>query len=178
MIGGPPIFAPGMHPGMMPGNTYGMAPQAMPQQMPAQSITPQMQPGAYVPPRLQPPQPRAQQPTQARMPVADVRPAPRLARGVRPSDPEPRSGDAIAIPSPEELGVTPAGQAASLDWNTTRRQMQDLGVTRFQMEHLNGGGARLTCWLTGGSSQMIQGDGTSEAEAVRSCLDRLRGLRR
>lgn len=161
-----------MPPGMMQGIPYGMprAPQGAPQ-VPQHAPPPQMQAGGYVPPRLQPP-------TQQRMPVVEQRPAPRLARGVRPSESQPRSQDPVAIPSPEELGVTSAGKPAALDWNLTHRQMNELGVVRFQMERLSSGGSRFTCWMSGSAAQMVQGDGLSEAEAVRACLDRLRTLRR
>lgn len=165
MVGGSPIFMPQQmpYPGMQPAAGQG-APQR-----PRQGVPPQQQAGGYVPPRLTPPSRPAAPP--ARTAPADPAP-PRLARGVRSSEPARGSP---AIPTPEELGVAPAGdaapKAAALDWSATRRQMTDLGVTRFQLEHL-AGAARFTCWIGG---NMVQADGATEAEAVGLCLDRARG---
>jgi hypothetical protein len=160
MIGGPPMFMPQPMPYQgMPGTPQGAPPmprQGVPQQ--------QQQAGGYVPPRLTPP---AAAPKQTA-----AQPAPRAARGARPAEP---ARAAVAIPSPEELGITPAGgaakpQAAALDWSAARRQMSELGVTRFQLEQV-GSGARFTCWVGG---EMVQADGANEVEAVGRCLERAR----
>jgi len=102
-------------------------------------------------------------------------PAPTKTRGVRPPDkpaparpPAPRS---VAIPTPEELGIAAAPRREELDWAAARRQMQQLGVVRFEFEDLPGGRARFCCWV---GSQKVQADGDGEAEAVRACLERAR----
>lgn len=152
MFGGPPIFMPQqMPPGMPP---QGAAP------MQRQGIPPHMQAGNYVPPRLKPPNPSRPVPAQ---------PIPRVARGARPSE---APAGSVAIPTPEELGITRARSLApSLDWSATRSQLSELGITRFEVEPLANGGARFSCWLGG---TKVYADGASEAEAVRLCLDRAR----
>jgi hypothetical protein len=65
--------------------------------------------------------------------------------------------------------------SAALDWTATRRQLSELGVVRFQVEQLPAGAARFSCWLAGANAAgPIQADGSSEAEAVRLCLERAR----
>src|SRR5262249_13742463 len=90
----------------------------------------------------------------------------------------------VAIPTPEECNVAPAGQPARavqtpraepLDWSVTSRRLAELGVERYNLESLGAGRARFSCWVSqGGAAQLVQGDGASPAEAVQVCLDRAR----
>jgi hypothetical protein len=135
-----------------------MAPQPMPQQQ-----RPQLMAGGYVPPRLTPP---------GRTPTQLSTPTPRLARGVRGED---APASSLSIPTPEELGVAPVKKSPTLDWSATRRQLSELGVTRFALEPMAGGQMRFSCWVPNGASfQLVQGEGASESEAVRVCLERAR----
>src|SRR5262245_4008911 len=144
MIGGPPVFAPPM-PGSMP------AP--MPRGNPASA-------GGYTPPRL---------PAPSRPAAQAELPAPRLARGVRGSEPT------RSTPTPEELRIasasrpeTPAPSAEPLDWTATRRQLADLGVTRFGLEPLAGGKVRFSCWVAASAGEaptLVQADGVNERDA-------------
>jgi hypothetical protein len=156
MIAGPPMM------GGLPPGFSGAGPQGPPARMPA---------GGYVPPRLSPPQ------AGRGSPVAQP-PAPRLVRGARGRDSErsPVATGPLAIPSPEELGIgSTENPAQNLDWSATRRQLAEMGAVRFQLENLPRGGARFSCWVGAGDSpRLIQADGSSEAEAVRSCLHRAR----
>lgn len=153
MVGGSPIFMPSMPTQQRPATQ----PQPLAQQASA---------GSYVPPRLTPP---------AKTAVAQP-PAPRVARGVPREEPTPPRP--LAIPTPEELGIASPRQAQPLDWTVIRRQMSDLGVVRFDLQHLAGGKARFSCWLPGAtagdSPRLVQAEGEGELEAVRVCLDRAR----
>ncbi|MFM7148948.1 MAG: hypothetical protein ACKO23_03810 [Gemmataceae bacterium] len=190
-------MAPGGYPGMMPPQGMPMPPQqGMPRGMvqgqnfaPTQDAVPRPRSGDYHPPRLAPQ--TARPPAQT---AAATAPAPRLARGARGSDPAPNASRSMNIPTPEELGIsgtsaptpavastfTPSSNALAardpqtLDWTVARKQMTEMGVVRFQLEHLNSGGARFSCWLRGDSSRMVQADGDSESEAVQTCLERAR----
>src|SRR4051794_7043628 len=131
MGGGAPLFLPPAYPmAQAPG---GYPPGAYP-------------PGAYPPGVASRPQPRQQprppQPQQAAVPPPTV-------RGVRPEEPArpARVRTALAIPTPEELGVAarapapaPRRVAEEVDWTATRRRLQELGAVRFQLEHLAAGG--------------------------------------
>ena len=51
--------------------------------------------------------------------------------------------------------------------------MQEIGVVSFQLESLPAGRTRFSCWLSAGEgARPVSGDGASEGEAVRLCLDR------
>lgn len=104
-------------------------------------------------------------------------PPPSKVRGARPADAPPPSRG-VAIPTPDELGIAAARRGVvrdEADWADARRQMQRLGVVRFQMEQLAGERARLSCWLRDGAgTRLVQGEGRTEGEAVRTCLDKAR----
>jgi hypothetical protein len=82
----------------------------------------------------------------------------------------------VAIPSPAQLGLTAARpRETELDWKATRRRLDELGAESFHLERLSPGGFRFSCWLTigvDGKSQRVEGQGATEAEAVRVTLDR------
>jgi hypothetical protein len=97
-----------------------------------------------------------------------------VVRGARPDDP-PRSAGPIRIPTPEELGVALARPVESaLDWAAAHRRLQELGAVGFHLEQPAAGSFRFRCWLprgTGAGHEVIEGRGTTEAEAVRVCLE-------
>jgi hypothetical protein len=80
----------------------------------------------------------------------------------------------VHIPTPEDLGIGGAApvRSAELDWTTTRRRLQELGATRFQLEH-TGSAARFSVWLPGqAGAQPVQAEAPTENEAVARCLAR------
>jgi hypothetical protein len=91
-----------------------------------------------------------------------------------PEEPRPAARPAaLTIPSPEQLGLAPAENAA-VDWAATRARLQQVGATTFQLDHVPGG-CKFTCWLPAeqaGKSYRVEAEGAAEAEAVRLCLER------
>jgi hypothetical protein len=87
----------------------------------------------------------------------------------------------VAIPSPAQLGVTaPQPRETEADWKATRRRLDELGAEGFHLERLSPGGFRFTCWVPGGAAgkpQRVEGQGATEAEAIRVTLDRAERLR-
>jgi hypothetical protein len=86
---------------------------------------------------------------------------------------EPRL-KAVAIPSPEQLGLTPAASSA-VDWNATRARLRQLKMICFQLDRVPAGGYRFSCWLPAeqsGKSYRVEAEGAGEAEAVQLCLER------
>ena len=116
-----------------------------------------------------------------------------VARGIRSDEPAravvPPSqvrAVAMAIPSPRDLGLVSASAApvaapaapVALDWAATRRQLDEVGAVRFEMEKLTSGGSRFSCWVREGSSlRPVTGEAGSEGDAVRLCLARARQAR-
>ena len=155
MGGGAPLFMPGMAAQQTPG---GYAPQGYAQ-------------GGY-PPAVP-----------ARAGGIPVLPT-GIARGARGEEPAkaaaPVRAWSVAIPTPRDLGLgsAPRQEAVAVDWTATRRQLDDVGAVRFQLETLPAGGSRFSCWLRDGSSlRPITGEGASEGEAVRLCMARARQAR-
>lgn len=165
MVGGQPIYFPQQQQYAQPQAGYGYQQQQMQQQPPA-------------------------------VPRRQGLPPPIKTRGVRPDDRETASANTVpqarmarsrevAIPSPEELGIRPAGgegaprraaaRAEELDWTTTRQHLRQIGVARFELTDLPRGGFRFSCWVpAAGGTKLVQGDGSTEADAVRTCLERAR----
>ena len=157
MIGGPPIagFPPGYAPppGFVPPGGFASAP-------------PGFVPGAAP----------FTAPVQTRPMVAMPPPPPRspnvLARAK--VDEEPVRPQPMTLPPPEQLGVarrSPDG----VDWAETHRRLQELGAVGFQLEPLATGGYRFVCLLPSGlpdRPSRIDGQGATQAEAVRAALDR------
>jgi hypothetical protein len=86
------------------------------------------------------------------------------------SRPEP-----LAMPSPEQLGVSKARPAGSADWGAAHRRLQELGAVCFQLEKLPQGGCRCTCLLPTAQpdrNHRIEAVSDSEADAVRLALDK------
>jgi hypothetical protein len=136
----------------------------LPPGMPVSGVAPGMMPGA---PLSRPGNPSG---------IAATAPAQaprRVVRGARPDDP-PRSPRPIRIPTPEELGVARARTAeAALDWGAAHRRLQELGAVGFHLEQPTPGSFRFRCWLprSAGGHEAIEGRGSTEAEAVRVCLE-------
>jgi hypothetical protein len=115
---------------------------------------------------------RAQQPSVATAP-AKQRPIIRAQMG---EDATARSRrEAITLPSPEQLGVSKPASKSDADWNDARRRLDILGAIAFQVVHLPEGGCRFVCLLPTDQrnyNHRIEVDAASEADAVRSGLDR------
>jgi hypothetical protein len=106
--------------------------------------------------------------------VAVAAPAPKV-RMTAPDEPKrPARPAGLAIPSPEQLRLTPAA-SAKVDWSAIRGQLKQLQAACYQLDRVPAGGYRFTCWLPAaqaGKSYRIEAEGFSEAEAVRLCLER------
>ena len=103
-----------------------------------------------------------------------------VARGMRAEEPLESSPapqvrvSAVSIPSPRDLGRGATSTAPiELDWSATRRQLDEVGAIKFEMEKLSSGGSRFSCWVRDGASvRPVTGEGASESDAVRLCLAR------
>jgi hypothetical protein len=79
----------------------------------------------------------------------------------------------LALPAPEQLGVTTAGESAGVDWNATHARLRRLGAVGWQLGRLPQGAYRFTFVLPTADpnrSRHVEGTGASEAEAVRLAL--------
>jgi hypothetical protein len=98
--------------------------------------------------------------------AAVARPQPAVARGQKPD--EPRQA-ALAMPTPEELGIGTSKPAAGpIDWLTVRARLDRVGATAFALERA-GTGYHFSCRLPTGRS--AEGRGATEADAIRQALD-------
>jgi hypothetical protein len=112
-----------------------------------------------------------------------------VARGLPPAESVKPVTVQPALPSPETLGITPTppspeqlgisvehAQPATmpLDWNATRKRLQDLRAVTFQLERPADNVFRFAIVLpttTGGKTCRVEGAGPTETEAVRSALE-------
>ena len=81
---------------------------------------------------------------------------------------------AMAMPSPDQLGVNARPAEGVCDWTAIHRRMQELGVVSFQMDRLNADVFQITCLLPtaeAGHTHRIEAHGATEAGAVRCALD-------
>ncbi len=83
----------------------------------------------------------------------------------------------LAIPSPQQLGIAPAGGSttAAVDWNAARHRLDRLGAVYFHVEKLDAGGYRFTCLLPTaqrGHTHRVETVAATEAEAVHLALAR------
>lgn len=113
-------------------------------------------------------------PAQAPQGLAGAPPRP-VFRGQAPDEPTPRPAP-LSIPSPEELGVSPARPAGgAADLAAARRRFKELGAVCFQIEDLPQGGCRIVCLLPTAQPERhhrIEAEAPTEAEAVRLALAR------
>lgn len=122
--------------------------------------------------------PPAWQPAPPRPPaVAQQPPAPRPLVRAKGDDapPTPSPPARLTMPSPGQLGITPAGARAAeaVDWNAARRRLDRLGAVYFHVEKLDAGGYRFTCLLPTrqpGRTHRVETVAASEAEAIRLAL--------
>jgi hypothetical protein len=90
---------------------------------------------------------------------------------------EPRQAtrsNSLAIPSPEQLGLAPT-PSSPVDWEAARGRLNALKATCFQIDRIDPGGYRFTCWLPAeqsGKSYRVEAEGAGQAEAVARCLER------
>lgn len=82
----------------------------------------------------------------------------------------------LAIPAPEQLGLSPARpmEPVQLDWAAARTRLDQLGATCFHLEKLDNGW-RFTCLLPtaeAGKQRRIDVEAATEAEAVQAALER------
>jgi len=153
--------------------------QMMPQQpmLAPQQMMPQ-QPQGWPQVQGQPQRPQA---------LVNDPPVQTVIRGVSAEQqrPEPlplRALEPVNIPSPEQLGVAiPKPHDPSIDWETTRNRLRELGAVSFQLDTLPDGSCRFVCQLATaefGQTQGIEARATTEAEAVREALGRAELYRR
>jgi hypothetical protein len=123
-----------------------------------------------------PSQPSAVPPRPVRQPAWAAPPSP-VFRGQAADEPTaPVRPARVTIPPPEQLGVTVIRPAVSApaDWSATRRQLQQLGASCFQVQALPGGGCRFLCLLPTGRpsyTHRVEVEAATEAEAVRKGLE-------
>lgn len=163
-----------------------MAMEMMPQEQFAQPQFIQPPTQFFQPPRQQWQGTPGPAPAPARMPVASrpmnpspaavasqpTAPAPKFRAQMDDEPPPPRR---LALPSPEDLGVTAArlAQPDSLDWSAAHRQLDRLGATCFHLEKTAQGGCLVTCLLPTNQqnrTRRIEAQGSNEAEAVQLVL--------
>jgi hypothetical protein len=87
----------------------------------------------------------------------------------------------LTLASPEELGVAAARPAvpetapASADWNSARDRLNRLSAVGFQLNKLDQGGFRVTCFLPSGQpgrTHCVEAIAASEGAAVAEALQR------
>ena len=125
-------------------------------------------PGYAVQPAV--PRPAAAQPVR----TAQAPPKAPVVRAQAPDDVKPQVRTTVAMPSPDQLGVSGGPADGGCDWTATRRRLQDLGVVTFQVDRLNAEVYQFTCLLPSSEpsrTHRIEAHGTTEAEAVRRALD-------
>ena len=81
------------------------------------------------------------------------------------------------LPSPDQLGIKPQAAPTNLgvDWNATHARMKTLGVLSYSMERTPEGGWRFDVMMAtaeAGRTYRIDGFATTEADAMRVCLDK------
>jgi hypothetical protein len=134
--------------------------QAMPFQQPA--LGPAARPPAPAGLAALPPKPtiRGQMSDELRAPEA---------RPPAPSKP-------LAMPSPEQLGVTVRKSESNVDWNLVHRRFHDAGATCLLLDQRPDGGCKLTCLLPTGQpnrNHHIEVEAATEAEVARLAVERL-----
>ncbi len=155
-------------------------------------VNPYAAPPGFAAPRMDSPFPTPPQPVRQAQPVPNPAPAqaqapvpswtaapvppssaPRpIIRAQAPDDVPPTPRQALALPSPEALGLLQA-PAAAVDWADVHARLNRLGATCFHLERVARGGCRITCLLpTGevGRIRRVEAQAESEAEAVRLTL--------
>jgi hypothetical protein len=107
---------------------------------------------------------------------------PVIPRGQSPEEPPPlplprppdRPRETVTLPTPEQLGLTPArspaGEAAGLD-----RRLQNLNAVGFRMTKVAGDRWLVVCELPTAQpdrTHRVEAEAATQAEAVRAVLDR------
>lgn len=117
------------------------------------------------------------------------RPLPKPIIRAQMSDEEPRPPVAarnisLALPSPDELGISPGTRlplpltsrtASEVDWNTTYARLRQLGAVGVHLDKLAGGNVRVMFTLSGGQAgqtHVVEVIADTEAAAVQSALQR------
>jgi hypothetical protein len=100
----------------------------------------------------------------------------------KPTMPSPgQLGIDVERPTPEQLGIAvPTRTPVQVDWSLTRQRLQQMGALTFQLDWLPEDGRRFSITLPtaeAGKAHLIQGDGATEADAVRQALERADAFR-
>ena len=101
-------------------------------------------------------------------------PKPPVVRGQAPDDKAPPAHTTVAMPSPDQLGVSAKAADGATDWVAIHKRLQELGVATFQVDRLNAEVYQFTCLLPtaeAGKTHRIEAHGNTEAEAARRALD-------
>jgi hypothetical protein len=152
--------------------------------MMAQPMYDQVPAEAYPPAQfMQPPAPFVNQPPPwvegDLAPVQQAPPRP-LVRAKGADDPPPAAPQRLvplAMPSPEQLGISRPGSVASpaTDWTTAHQRLNRLGALSFHLEKLSTTGYRFTCFLPTsqpGKTHRVEAVAPAEAEVMRLALDK------
>ena len=121
-------------------------------------------------------------------PEVDELPAPNangdiVYRGAAPEEKKPVRPEPVSLPSPDKLGIAPTAPPApppppasgAVDWNATYARMKTMNVLGFGMGRPKEGGYQFSVVMatrTPGETYQIDGVGATEADAVRTCLDK------
>jgi hypothetical protein len=131
------------------------------------ALPPGYGPVPFAPPGyLAPPAPRPAPAVQAQVPKPVV-------RAQAPDDIVPQVRTSLAMPAPDQLGVS-GRPADGCDWTVFHRRLQDLGAISYQVDRLNADVYQFTCLLPtkeAGRTHRIEAHGATEGEAVRRALD-------
>jgi hypothetical protein len=98
----------------------------------------------------------------------------------------------LQMPTPEELGLLPAGQAdqprrqateqpVQGDWSAARNHLEKLGASHYRLEKTPDGGYRFACALPKGGApgheSQFEARAASEGEAIRLALEQVEAWR-
>jgi hypothetical protein len=91
--------------------------------------------------------------------------------------PPPSVPSRLAMPTPDQLGISSAkfSAAEAADWTSARRRLDRLGAVCFHLEKIPAGGFRFTCLLPTSQpkrTHRVEAVAATEAEVVRLVLDK------
>ncbi len=138
---------------------------------PGFSTRPPFVPPSGVAPAVAAPQTRVAiaMPPPARFPTG---PAPKISPRARGE--EEAVSAPVTLPSPEQAGVA-RRHGADLEWAEAHRRLDEMGIVDFQIKPNGDGGFRFACLMPSGQPDRfyrIEGQGTTQREAVRVALER------
>ncbi len=101
-----------------------------------------------------------------------------VVRGAPPDEKKPvHQEPPLSLPAPDKLGITPQAPVDpnAIDWNAMHAYTKSIGALSFGTDRSAEGGFRCSIVMPTAKSDQtyrIDGNGATEAEAVRVCLDK------